>query len=106
MWEEYIHLLTDPAHLMFEATLIILIDGLLLGLAIPFIKKAVRKHDKTHHGDDMRKYNPVIQQMHDDEIDFGMPTWFKGWFIFCALFAIGSLAAIIALIVWVVNQFT
>ena len=47
--EEYVDLLTDPAHLAYEVTLIVLIDVLLLGFAWPFIKKAVARHDKKHH---------------------------------------------------------
>jgi hypothetical protein len=50
MWAEYRELITDPAHLLLEATLILVIDGLLLGLALPFIKRAVKRHDRVAHG--------------------------------------------------------
>ena len=45
----YTELLTDPAHLAYEITLIIMIDVLLVGFAWPFIKRGIRRHDKTHH---------------------------------------------------------
>lgn len=46
----YTELLTDPAHLAYEVTLIIFIDVLLVGFAWPFVKRGIRRHDKTHHG--------------------------------------------------------
>lgn len=46
---EYLSLLTDPAHIAFELTLTAIIDGLLLGIAWPLAKRAVRKHDIKHH---------------------------------------------------------
>jgi hypothetical protein len=49
LWEEYRELITDPAHLLLEATLIVAIDGLLLGLAVPFVRRWIRKHDREHH---------------------------------------------------------
>lgn len=47
MWSEYVHLLHDPAHIAFELTLMFIID---LSL-VPFIKRAVRKHDKEKHSE-------------------------------------------------------
>jgi hypothetical protein len=47
--ETYLELLKDPNHLLYEITLIILIDGLILGLAYPFIKNKIKQHDKVHH---------------------------------------------------------
>lgn len=49
LWSEYRALITDPAHLLLEATLILAVDGILLGIAVPFIKRAVRKHDREEH---------------------------------------------------------
>lgn len=49
-WAEYKHLVTDPAHLGLELTLIIIIDVLIGMLAWPLIKKAVRRHDTRVHG--------------------------------------------------------
>lgn len=48
--EQYFHLLTNPAHIAFELTLMIIIDGLLIGLAWPIIKNKVAKHDREVHG--------------------------------------------------------
>lgn len=47
---EYRELVTDPAHLGLELTLIIIIDVLIGMIAWPFIKKAVRRHDRKVHG--------------------------------------------------------
>lgn len=49
MWTEYVGLLHDPAHILFELTLMVVIDGVLLGAAVPFVKRAVRKHDTQRH---------------------------------------------------------
>lgn len=51
--ETYLDLLSDPAHWAFELTLMLLFDGLLLGLAWPLVKRAVRRHDERHHPDDV-----------------------------------------------------
>lgn len=52
MWNEYLHVVSDPAHILAEVTFIIVVDGLLLGLAIPFVRRAIRRHDATHHQED------------------------------------------------------
>lgn len=54
-WAEYVSLLHDPAHLLLELTIMLVFDGLLLGLAIPFIKRAVRKHDRENHSEQTYK---------------------------------------------------
>lgn len=61
LWERYIDLITDPAHLMLEGTLVLVID-VLIGLvfwplikrwAMPRFKKALDEyhveHDAEHH---------------------------------------------------------
>lgn len=50
--QEYLELLSNPAHWAFEITLIILIDILLIGIAWPIVKKMIRRHDKVVHGHD------------------------------------------------------
>ena len=50
VWQSYLDLVTDPAHLMLEATLIILIDVILVGLCWPLIKRAIKRHDREVHG--------------------------------------------------------
>lgn len=49
--ETYLQLMKDPAHWAFEITTMLLIDGVLAGLAWPMIKRAVRSHDKKVHHD-------------------------------------------------------
>ena len=50
MFEEYLHIMSDPAHMAAEVTFMILIDVILLGMALPLFKRAIRKHDKEVHG--------------------------------------------------------
>lgn len=49
MWSEYLHLLRDPAHILFELTMMVVVDGLLIGVGWRLGMKWVRKHDQTHH---------------------------------------------------------
>lgn len=51
-WEQYLHLLSNPAHWMFEITLVILIDLLVLGVGWRYVKKWVKRHDREHHGNE------------------------------------------------------
>ena len=51
-FDQYIELLSNPAHWAFEITLIVLIDIILLGVAWPIIKKMIRRHDNVVHGHD------------------------------------------------------
>lgn len=57
-WEEYFSLLTDPAHLALEITMIFIFD-LLIGVLIwPQIKKfVIRKHDAKYHKENEHKFN-------------------------------------------------
>jgi hypothetical protein len=48
--EEFAHLMSDPAHLAFEVATTLIIEGIGFGLAWPFIKRKVRKHDREAHG--------------------------------------------------------
>ena len=60
---EYWSILTDPAHVSVEITLMILLDGLLLGVLWPLIRKYLNhvlerqhaaldeEHGIVHHGD-------------------------------------------------------
>ncbi len=45
----YLHLLTDVPHLMVELTFMLVVDVFVLGIAWPFIKRWIRKHDREHH---------------------------------------------------------
>jgi len=49
---EYYELITDPAHLLLEATLIVVVDGIIGALLFPFAKRWLRKHDSDVHGQD------------------------------------------------------
>lgn len=44
------HMLSDPAHMAFEVISTLVIEGIGLGLAWPFIKRRIRKHDRDTHG--------------------------------------------------------
>lgn len=52
MFEEYTHLLSDPAHMLVEVTNIIVVDVFILGIVWPFFKRSIRKHDRTVHGEE------------------------------------------------------
>lgn len=47
-WHEYTHLLRDPAHFLYELTLMLVIDGLLIGLLVP---RWIKRHDEEHHAE-------------------------------------------------------
>lgn len=46
---DYISILTDPAHWMFELTVQLLVDGLLLGVGWRLGMRWVKRHDRRHH---------------------------------------------------------
>lgn len=49
MITEYLSILTDPAHVLAEATFIF-IETVLIGLILrPLIQRAVRQHDRDWH---------------------------------------------------------
>lgn len=50
MAETYLELLKDPAHWMFEGTVILIVDVILAGLCWPVVKRAIVRHDKIKHG--------------------------------------------------------
>lgn len=48
--EQYIALLTDPAHLAVEATIVVVVDIMLGGLLWPRFKSfVIRRHDDSFH---------------------------------------------------------
>ena len=57
-FDEYVHLVTDPAHIALELTLILVFDGLIFGL----IWTSLRKYIKNHHTKDVKK---LIEAEHD-----------------------------------------
>ncbi|GAB2989640.1 hypothetical protein [Nocardioides montaniterrae] len=73
--KEYWSILTDPAHVAVEVTLMILLDGILLGLAWPAVRRYFNaklerahreldeEHGIVHHGD----------HIHRDGIDVPAP---------------------------------
>lgn len=47
--DHYVELLSDPAHLAVEVTLMIVVDGLMLGLLWPAVRKLIdRRVTRTH----------------------------------------------------------
>lgn len=48
-FEGYVELLTDPAHLLLELTLIIVVDVLIGMVAWPFAKQWLKNHDAKKH---------------------------------------------------------
>ncbi len=49
LFQRYWELVTDPAHLLLELTLIILIDVIIGMIAWPFAKKWLKEHDRKKH---------------------------------------------------------
>lgn len=49
LWDSYLDLVTDPAHLLLELTLILIIDVIIGMVAWPFIKAAISRHDARKH---------------------------------------------------------
>ena len=41
--DEYLHLLRDPAHLLVELTFVLLVDLLLLGVIVPWVRRSIRR---------------------------------------------------------------
>lgn len=63
--KEYWSILTDPAHVAVEITLMILLDGLLLGLLWPMIRRYVNR--KLHQQHEILDAEHGIQH-HDDHV--------------------------------------
>lgn len=60
-WEEYLQLLTDPAHLAYEVTFTILFDFIIIAflygvlvkkIIIPRLRKSIHAEIHAEHGDD------------------------------------------------------
>jgi predicted Na+-dependent transporter len=49
LWTQYVELVTDPAHILLELTLIVVVDLIIGALLWPLFKKWVKRHDKEHH---------------------------------------------------------
>ena len=45
----YTELMSDPAHMAVELTFILLIDGLVLGLILPFVRTSINKRVEAEH---------------------------------------------------------
>lgn len=82
---EYFELLTNPAHIVFELTLMAIVDGLLIGLLWPLFRRFVdyklrkqheafdREHGIHHHGDHVHIDPDILhaEHPHDAERDPG-----------------------------------
>lgn len=47
--ETYWELMSDPAHWLFELTLIVIFDIIIGAIAWPFVKNWIKKHDEKKH---------------------------------------------------------
>lgn len=47
--ETYWELMKDPAHWLFELTLIVIFDVIIGAIAWPFIKRWIKEHDRKKH---------------------------------------------------------
>jgi hypothetical protein len=77
---QYYELLTNPAHIAFELTLMLIVDVLLVGLLWPLIRKLIdaklrkqhaafdREHGIHHHGDHIH-LDPSIVHPHTEHPD-------------------------------------
>ena len=77
---EYWSILTDSAHLAVEVTITVLLDGVLLGLLWPMIRRFIdqklrrqhevfdREHGIHHHGDHVH-IDPAVVVSHDEHPD-------------------------------------
>ena len=56
----YVEILSDPAHLAVEVTLMVLVDFVFLGDILPFVKRAVRRHDSEVHDVGREPFVPPV----------------------------------------------
>lgn len=49
-YQQYVELLRNPAHWLFELTLMVVVDLLLLAIVWPRIQSWIKRHDKEVHG--------------------------------------------------------
>jgi hypothetical protein len=49
IFHHYVEIMSDPAHLMAEITLMLLIDVLFLGLIWPVVRKTIDKRVRKEH---------------------------------------------------------
>ena len=53
IWHHYIEIMSDPAHLLAEVSLMLLIDVLFLGMVWPLMKRAIHREHQiidAEHG--------------------------------------------------------
>ena len=74
---EYWSILTDPAHMAVEFTFLVVVDGILVGLLWPLLRRFVdvklrnqheefdREHGIRHHGDHFHIDPNVLRPEHD-----------------------------------------
>jgi len=77
---EYVSILTDPAHVLVELTFLVVVDGVLVGLLWPLIRRFIdaklrrqheqfdREHGIHHHGDHVH-IDPQIMHPQDEHPD-------------------------------------
>lgn len=67
---EYFDLLTSPAHIAFELTLMIIIDVILLGLLVPAVRRYVNYRLQKQHAELDAEHGI---QHHDDHVHVARP---------------------------------
>lgn len=65
----YVEILSDPAHLAVEVTLMVLVDFVFLGAILPFVKRAVRRHDDTVHDTTDIAFRPDVEDVRSELLD-------------------------------------
>lgn len=69
-FDEYFSLLTNPAHIAFELTLMLIIDVILLGLLVPTIRRYVNARLQRQHAELDAEHGI---QHHDDHVHVAHP---------------------------------
>lgn len=64
-FEEYLHILSDPAHLAAEVTFMIVIDLIGFGLVIPLLKRSITRSLRREHARIDREHGI---EHHDDHV--------------------------------------
>lgn len=71
--ETYWELMRDPAHWLFEITLIVIFDLLIGALLWPFIKRWIAEHDRKKHA------HEHCEDAHPFELDEEVKPYFAPW---------------------------
>lgn len=67
--DEYLHLMTDPAHMAVEATFIVLVDVVFGLLLWPLAKRLIRRHDNSVHDTTDVAFRPDVEDVRSELLD-------------------------------------